>query len=185
MHTKNRPHSLWCPSLAGGCLQQGAVAVGELQRSHAWVLHGLRRAGHMRQGWIQGTESLLCRQTTSYTGDSPQFFPSQPREIMVRSLCGLIHAQHLLCATSSTVLHAVHETDPRETNPCLWYLIYWINDLIWNYCLLDISLKNTQRKTATVGTDIHLFVKHNVVHVGLGCMSHFLKLWIMNNLILV
>lgn len=175
MHTKNE-----CPSLARGYLQQGAEAVGELQRSHAWVLQLVTRA----RGEHRVQMSLLCRQTRSYAEAQPsQSFPPQQTEVMARSFCGLIHAQHPLCVTSSAVLHAVYKTD--KTLSLVLYWIYWINDLIWSYCVSDLSLKNTQRKTATVGTDIHLCVKNNVVYVGLGCMSQFLKLWITDDLILV
>lgn len=133
--------------------------------------------------------SIFCRQTRSYAEAQPsQALPSQPMVIMARSMCGLSHAQHPLCVTSSVVLHAVHTTDSLETNPCLWWvtvLICLTNDLMWCYCVLYLPLQNTQRKTATVCTTNHLSAKHNVVHVGLGCRSQFLKLWIVNNLILV
>lgn len=110
----------WCPSLAGGCLQQGAEAVGELQRSHAWVLQLVIDARDEHRAQM----SLFCRQTRHYAEAQPsQSLPSQWTEIMARSSCGLIHAQHLLCITSSTILHAVHKKDPvqKVCNLCLWY----------------------------------------------------------------
>lgn len=53
---------------------------------------------------------------------------------------------------------------------------HWANDLMRCYCVPDLPLQNTQRQTATICTTNRLSVKHNTVHLGLGCLSQFLKL---------
>lgn len=85
--------------------------------ARSWGCRMSPAAGHTCQGWTD----VPILQTDKKPHWSTEFLPSQWIEIMASSSCGLIHAQHLLCVTSSTILHAVHKTDPPERNFCLWY----------------------------------------------------------------